>query len=414
MSFTYTGFDLAGKAVSGVVEASAPSEAMESLRRKGIFAVEIHPGEASKMVRSAGRSLSKPGKVSLRELSQLFRQLAILVSTKTPLVQAIDVAERQAPEGTLKSVLTDVRHRVEQGEAFSSALAAHPRTFDPICRSMVAAGESAGLLDQMLKAIAALTRQQMNVRRSIVGALTYPGILITVSFAVIIVLLVVVLPQFSELFDSLQTPLPPSTKLLIALSDILRGYWYLIAPGAIGLVVAAVLYLKSDAGWAMLDGVLLNAPRVGSIRRSFAQARMTRLLGTLLESRVNLLEALRLTRESLHSAAYIALLQNCEDAVQRGQALADSIDDPKLISPAVREAIASGERSGHVGPVLLQVAEFLDEDNEQFLKMLSALIEPAVLTIMGALVGGVAISMFLPMFDLAANAGGGPVGGATP
>ncbi|MBX3380360.1 MAG: type II secretion system F family protein [Phycisphaeraceae bacterium] len=410
MSFTYEGFDIAGKAVSGAIEASAHAEAIESLRRRGIFAVQVQEdsGRAAGAPNAKRFTRASSGKVTLRELSQFFRQLSILVATKTPLVQALEAIEKQSPDGGLRTVLSDVRLRVEQGETFSSALAAHPRAFDPICRSMIAAGESAGLLDQMLKSLAALARQRMNVRRSVVGALTYPGILITVSFGVVIVLLVSVLPQFSELFDSLQTPLPPTTQFLIALSEILRGYWFAIAPGAIVLITAIVLWLKSDSGWAIFDAFLLKTPRFGPVRRSFAQAGLTRLLGTLLESRVNLLDALRLTRESLTSAAYINLLLRCEAAVEKGQPLAESIGDPNLISPSVKEAIASGERSGQIGPVLIQVADFLDEDNDQFLKILSALIEPIVLTIMGVLVGGVAISMFLPMFDLAANAGGGP------
>ncbi|MBX3390023.1 MAG: type II secretion system F family protein [Phycisphaeraceae bacterium] len=409
MSFNYTGYDGAGNAVSGAIDAGAAAEAVEMLRRRGIFGAQVNPGSARGASATIGRKKAGTGgKVTLRDLSQFFRQLSILVSTKTPLVQALDALEKQATEDGLRNVVCDLRERVERGETFSSALAAHPRAFDPICRSMVAAGESAGLLDQMLKSLAALARQQMNVRRSIVGALTYPGILITVSFGVIIVLLVSVLPQFSEMFDSLQTPLPPSTQLLIELSEILRGYWYVLAPGFAAFVAMIVLWLKSDAGWAMMDAALLRLPRFGPVRRSFAQARLLRLLGTLLESRVNLLEALRLTRESLTSAAYIDLLVRCEASVEKGEPLADSIGDASLVSPSVKEAIASGERSGQVGPVLLQVADFLDEDNEQFLKILSALIEPIVLTIMGLLVGGVAISMFLPMFDLAANAGGGP------
>lgn len=409
MSFHYTGYDGAGNAVSGAIDAGAAPEAIELLRRRGIFGAQVNPGAGrAGPVVAARKKSGRGGKVTLRDLSQFFRQLSILVSTKTPLVQALDALEKQATEDGLRNVVHDLRERVERGETFSSALAAHPRAFDPICRSMVAAGESAGLLDQMLKSLAALARQQMNVRRSIVGALTYPGILITVSFGVIIVLLVSVLPQFSEMFESLQTPLPPSTKVLIELSAILRGYWYFLAPGFVALVAMIVVWLRSESGWAMLDSALLRLPRFGPVRRSFAQARLTRLLGTLLESRVNLLEALRLTRESITSAAYVGLLLRCEASVEKGEPLAESIGDPSLVSPSVKEAIASGERSGQVGPVLLQVADFLDEDNDQFLKVLSALIEPIVLTIMGLLVGGVAISMFLPMFDLAANAGGGP------
>ncbi len=407
MNYAYSGFDTSGRAVAGAIDAPGHADAIEALRRQGIFAVRVHAKVESAAPGNASPS-RRPGAVSLRDLSQFFRQLSILVSTRTQLVQALECLETQAPEGSLRTVLGDIRRRVEQGESFAAALAAHPGTFDPICRSMVAAGESAGVLDQMLRSLADLARQQMNVRRAVVGALTYPAILISVSFAVIIVLLVTVLPQFAEMFDSLQTPLPPTTEFLIILSRFLRGNWYILLPAAIGLVFAAFTWLRSDAGWSAFDSMLLKAPRVGPVRRSFALARMTRLLGTLLDSRVNLLDALRLTRDSLSSSAYIKLLADCEASVEKGLPLADSIGDPALVSPAVKEAIASGERSGQIGPVLLQVADFLDEDNEQFAKVLSALIEPVVLTIMGILVGGVAVSMFLPMFDLAANAGGGP------
>lgn len=406
MSYAYSGFDAGGKPVQGAIDAPGHSEAIEALRKQGIFAVNVQA--KSDTGRSGNVSSGSRRGASLRDMSMFFRQLAILVSTKTPLVQALEVLERQSPEGPWRGVLSDIRRRVEQGESFSVAMAAHPKSFDPICRSMVAAGESGGVLDQMLRSLAALARQRMAVQRGVVGALTYPAILITVSFCVVIVLLVTVLPQFAELFDSLQTPLPPTTQLLITLSEILRHYWGFLLPGSIAFVVASVLWLRSPVGLRVLDKVLVNAPRIGPVRRSFAMAGVTRLLGTLLEARVNLLDALKLTRESLTSDTYAALIGRCEQSVEKGIGLAESIGDPALVSPAVREAIASGERSGQVGPVLLQVADFLDEDNEQFVKMLSALIEPIVLTIMGILVGGVAISMFLPLFDLAANAGGGP------
>ncbi|MBS0192247.1 MAG: type II secretion system F family protein [Phycisphaerales bacterium] len=410
MNYTYSGFDAQGKPIDGVIESTSPAEASEALRKQGIFTVRVQAGgdtphKANALAARGGRG------AGLREISLFFRQLAILVSTKTPLVQALEVLEKQAPEAGWRSVIHDIRRRVEQGESFSAAMASHPKSFDPVCRSMVAAGESGGVLDQMLRSLAALARQRMSVRRGVIGALTYPAILITVSFAVVIVLLVTVLPQFSELFDSLQTPLPPTTKLLIATSDVLRRDWPWLVPAALAGIAAIGFWLRSAAGKRAVDRAVVTLPRIGPIRRSFAMAGVARLLGTLLEARVNLLDALKLTRESLTSDSYASLLAKCEAAVEKGVGLADAINDPLLVSPAVREAIASGERSGQIGPVLLQIAEFLDEDNEQFVKMLSALIEPFVLTIMGVLVGGVAISMFLPLFDLAANAGGG---GAAP
>ncbi|MBY0112670.1 MAG: type II secretion system F family protein [Phycisphaerales bacterium] len=403
MSFVYSGFDASGKAVAGSIDASAPAEAIEALRKRGIFTTAVKAEDDTTSAAALVRGGTKAG---LQDLSQFYRQLSVLMATKTPLLQALVVAEKQTRTPALKSTVADLRKRVEEGESLAAAMASNPRVFDSVARSMVAAGEAAGMLDKMLASLSILVRRQLTIRRQIIGTLTYPVILISVSFCVVIALLVAVLPQFAEMFKSMQTPLPPTTKMLMWVGDVLRQQWMFVIPAAVAAATGLYLSIRSPKGIGRIDAFLVTAPRIGPMRRSFAVAGFCRLLGTLIDARVPLLDAIRLTRESIRCRPYADLLQSAEIAVERGQPLAESLNDERLIDPAVTAAISSGERGGKVGPVLLQVADYLDEDNEQFMKLLSTILEPVVLGVVGALVGGIAISMFLPLFDLAASAGG--------
>lgn len=411
MSFVYSGFDASGKPVSGTVDAAGTAEAIESLRKRGVFTTSVHAAEAGAAA-TAALVRGASGKTGLQDISQFYRQLSVLMATKTPLLQALIVVEKQTRTPSLRATIGELRRRVEEGESLAAAMSADTKTFDSVARSMVAAGEAAGMLDKMLGSLAVLVRRQLTVRRQIVGTLTYPVILITVSFCVVIALLVAVLPQFAEMFKSMQTPLPPTTKLLMWIGDVLRAQWMFVVPSALGLGFGAYRLVRSPRGIGAIDAYLVRAPRIGPMRRSFAVASFCRLLGTLIDARVPLLEAIKLTRESIRCKPYADLLASAEGAVERGQPLAESLADESLVDAGVTAAISSGERAGRVGPVLLQIAEFLDEDNEQFMKLLSTILEPVVLGVVGVLVGGIAISMFLPLFDLAASAGG--PGGGTP
>jgi type II secretory pathway component PulF len=403
MSYAYNGFDAGGKPITGTIDASGAAEAIEALRKRGIFTTSVQAADAG--IANAA-AVVRGGHAGLQDISQFYRQLSVLIATKTPLLQALIVVEKQTKAPSLRATVGELSKRVEEGESLAAAMASNPGVFDTVARSMVAAGEAAGMLDKMLASLAVLVRRQLTVRRQVVGTLTYPVILITVSFCVVIALLVAVLPQFAEMFKSLQTPLPPTTKLLMWIGEMLRAQWMFVVPAALAAGFGLFRLIRSPRGLGAIDAYLVTAPRIGPMRRSFAVASFCRLLGTLIDARVPMLDAIRLTRESIRCKPYADLLLTAEAAVERGQPLADALTNDALVDPAVTAAISSGERSGRVGPVLLQVAEFMDEDNEQFMKLLSTILEPLVLAVVGILVGGIAISMFLPLFDLAATAGG--------
>ncbi len=405
MKLVYSAFDKAGKKITDTLEAASVSEAGDILRRQGLFVTDIR--ESGKGREEAGASGAAPGARKLREISSFMRQLSVLVSTGTPMVEAIGSLEKQLPESPFKVVIQDIRNRVEEGAQFSEALAAHPRWFDPVCRSLVAAGESGGQLDAMLKRLASLLRQQLKVRSTVISAMIYPAVLIFVSIIVLVAMVGFVMPRFEGLFQTLGADLPGSTRLLMDIGTFVRSDWYWILGVLIGVGVGLKLWLGSQAGRLWRDGFILKVPQLGKVVRSLATARITRVLGVLIEGKVPLLDALQLTRESTGNSRYVALVDRAIDMVTRGEPVSSAFVESPLIPKSVSEAVRSGERTGQLGPVLSNLSDFLDEDNEVIVKSIASIIEPVILMGLGVLVGFVALSMFLPLFDLTASAGGG-------
>lgn len=407
MKLVYRAFDAAGKAVQGVVEAPDAAQGAEKLRREGLFVAEIGAQTHARPARRAVRGV-RAGRI--RTLSVFTRQLAVLVSTGTPVVEALRALERQTPEGEWRSTLADIARRVEEGAQLSEALGAHPGWFDAVARSLVAAGEQGGRLDKMLERLAALLRQQQKVHTALVGAMVYPCLLMVVAVGVLGVMIGFVLPRFEGLFQSLGAPLPPTTRVLLSCSDAVRRHWMFLFPGLIAAGFGLWWWMRTPGGQGLMHRAMVRLPGIGKLTRSFATARIARVLGVLLEGKVAMLEALALTKSAAVNSLYVALLARAEEAVIRGENVSAALADPTLVAPALCEAIKSGERTGQVAPVLLNVADFLDEDNEVVVKSLTSIIEPAILIVLGLVVGLVALSMFMPLFDL--TAAGGAAGGA--
>ncbi|GJQ30592.1 MAG: type II secretion system protein F [Phycisphaerae bacterium] len=403
MKFAYTGYDAAGKPVTSVVEAADRDAAAETLKRRGVFVSEIGPPRDATRL-NAGAT-SRPSLRRLDQVSGFLRQLSVLVSTGTPLVEALASLESQQREGPFRAVLRNIRARLEEGVQLSEAMTHHPGYFDGVCRSLVAAGESGGKLDAMLTRLAAFTRQQVRVRKTITGAMVYPCLLIAVAFAVTFAMLGFVLPRFEGLFKSLDTPLPPTTQVLMDLSAFARQYWFAVVGLLVAIPVLVRVYVRTARGRDMVENLMLRLPHLGHLTRGYATARMSRVLGVLLDGKVTLLEAIRLTRQATGLRRFESMLARAEDHVTRGESFSAAINIPALIPPNFVEAVRSGERSGKVSNVLLTLADAMDEDNDLALKTVTGLLEPLILIVLGLVVGGMAISMFLPLFDLTAAGG---------
>jgi len=408
MKLAYRAFDKKGRQVTDVIEAASASEATEKLRGQDLFVADISQTAPSRPTRPK-RTRRRFGTTRrLKNLALFSRQLYVLVHSGVQLADALWALKRQAKDATWRDVITDVRARLEKGLSLSDAMKSHPDYFGTVYRSMIAAGETSGTLATMLERLANLTQRQLHVRSAVQGALIYPILLISVVTVVMSILMVFVVPRFGELFQTLSVPLPPTTSVLISLSEAVRSYWW-----AMGAVMAAAamgvrFYLRTPRGRRAMDSMILRLPPIGGIVRSFANAQIARQLGILMQSHLPVLEALRLTRDSVPNVHYAELMARTEEAVAAGYPISSTFGETDLISPSVYEATRSGEKSGQVGSLLMNLADFLDEENEVTLRSLTSIMEPVLLIVMGIVVGFVALSMFLPLFDITSMTGGAP------
>lgn len=410
MKLTYEGFDASGKAVSGGIDAPDAREAGERLRKQGIFVSSVSVEQATDRTRGTSGKRSK-GRAPkrLHNVSMFTRQLSMLCTAGTPIVQALVALERQTKDTSWREAIGAIRARVEEGASLAQAMEARPAHFDSVTRSLIGAGEAGGQLPAMLQRLSALSRQQLHVRHAVLGALTYPSVLMLIAVNVLILMLVFVLPRFAEMFESLDAPLPPTTAMLMSASAFIRSQWPWVVGGLVACVGGGVAFFRSAQGRVTIDTLLIRTPKFGAITRNVLSARMIRLLGVLVEAKIPLVEAIGLCRAAAGNMHFEALLDRAEDAVTRGEPMSDALSSDRLLPPNVCEAVRNGEASGQIGPVMLSMAEFLDEDNEVTLRALSSIIEPLILVVLGAVVGFVALSMFLPLFDLTAmTQPGGP------
>ncbi|MEM1184964.1 MAG: type II secretion system F family protein [Planctomycetota bacterium] len=411
MNFRYEAIDPDGANTSGIIAAASAEAARRQLARKSVHALDVKetdelPSDSARTKKRTAGSRVRVGGSKLTHMVGFSRQLALLVSTGTPVTQALLAVEAQTKDEGFRAVVADLRARVESGSSLSDAMVDHGRVFDPVSRSLVQAGESSGTLPAMLDRLSNLTRQQEALSKAVGGALAYPIMLFSVSTIVIIATLVTVVPRFAGMFESLGADIPSSTAALLWLSGAVQMYWWAIVLGIGAVCFSAWRFMGSPKGRQLVHSASLNAPLFGTLVRDLAMARVCRLLGVLITSRVPLLEALTLTREASALEPIRRLVQEAEDSVVDGNALADVLAGSSLVTPSIAAAARSAEASGKLGEVLSSLADHLDEDNQIIVKSLSSILEPVILTILGAVVGVVALSLFLPLFDLTAAAGG--------
>lgn len=412
MKLSYNAVSASGSPVTDVMDASSIDEAMDILRGKGLFVTQIEPEDSTKArakAKSIGsKSLSLKGKTHrLKQVAMFSRQLNVLVATGTPLADGLAALERQVKDEDFRAQITLIREQVEHGSTLHESLGRAPKYFDEVYRNIIKAGESAGALPTMLDRLALLTRKQVQIRSQISASMIYPCLLIVISIAVLAIMLTVVMPRFTGLFESLDVPLPATTQALMAASVFLKTYWWGILIGVIAGAIGLRFAANTPAGKQTVDGLMLKLPAIASVTRSYATARIARLMGVLIECNVPLVDTLQLVRNATGNSRYEKLMRQAEETVISGEPVSNAFADDKLIEPALYEAIRNGEQSGRLSMLMITVADFMDEENDTRLRALTSLFEPLILVFLGVMVGGIAISMFMPMFDLTSMAGAG-------
>lgn len=394
-----------GTTVAEHVEAGDRAAAVESLRQKGLIVLRVDERAGTAPAAEPAAERWYGARVGPRDLILFTRQMTMLLESGTPVVPALEAVAQQTARPVMRQVLHRLRQRVEEGERLSEALQAERRHFDPVFRSMIAAGEATAALPQVFARLCALAQQQQQTRKMIVGALLYPTLLSLLLVGVVAVLLFFVVPRFTQLFAGLRSPLPATTALLFDASHWLMRAWpYLlgaVAVAGVGLGVG----LRLPAARARVDEVLLRLPVVGRLLTRLIFARVVRVWAAMLRCHVPLLETIRQSKESTTNRVILRLLDEVEEAVAGGGRVGQATAATGLADPVIVSALRTGEDNGRLAEAIDFVSEWLDEDNRQLVQQVTRLAEPLLLVVMGLVVGFIAMALFVPLFDLA-TAGG--------
>ena len=399
--FRYKGVTATGKSVKGIRDGDHLRSIQNQLRREGIFPTEIgeQTGKGDKQSRDIDLKRFTRA-VSTRELSVVTRQLATLLHAGVTLIESLGAIVDQTENEQLKLMLSQIKQKVNEGSSLADAMAQHPKAFPELYCNMVRAGESSGALDVVLSRLADFTENQARMRSKVVGALTYPFIMILVGLGIIIMLMVAVIPKISKIFEDQKARLPLPTRVLMGVSYALGHYWWLMLILIVGALFWVRWYIKTDRGQARWDRMLLTLPIAGSILRMLAISRFAKTLATLLSSGVPLLSALAIVRSIVGNSILARAIDSARESIKEGESIAVPLKRSGEFPPVVIHMIAVGERSGQLEEMLNSVADSFQEQAETRISALTTLLEPLMIVFMGGAVGFIVFSILLPIMQL--------------
>jgi type IV pilus assembly protein PilC len=354
-------------------------------------------------VREAPKQLSfkmPGGGVKTRDVVIFTRQFATMINAGLPLVQSLSILAQQTENKTLKDVTKAVVYDVEAGNTLADALAKHPKAFTGLYVNMVAAGEAGGILDTILLRLATFLEKNDALVRKVKGALVYPAVIITVAIVAVAVLLIFVIPTFSSMFASVNMELPLPTRVVIRASDILTRFWWAIILGAVALVFGFRAYYSTPDGRKNIDGLLLKAPVLGDLLRKSAVSRFTRTLGTLISSGVSILDGLEITAKTAGNRVVHDAVMQSRQSIAGGETIAGPLQASGVFPPMVISMISVGEQTGGLDEMLTKIADFYDAEVDVAVSALLSLMEPVMIVVLGVIVGGMVVAMYLPIFDM--------------
>ena len=394
-TFTYKGTNRAGTAVAGEMAANNKTELQTMLRRQSITPTKMS---------EKGKEFNLPtfgGGVTAKELAVFTRQFSVMIDAGLPLVQCLEILASQQENKVFQKVLIGTRGAVEGGSTLSTAMKQYPKVFDPLYSNMVEAGETGGILDTILQRLSTYIEKNVKLKRAVKSALVYPIGVLTIAGAVITLLLWKVVPIFATLFAGLGVDLPLPTKIVIALSNFVGSiFGLLILVAVIGIILALKAWYGTAQGRMVMDTLVLKLPVIGILMRKIAVARFTRTLGTLISSGVPILEGLDITAKTSGNAVVEKALFQVRKSLEEGKSLTEPLKECEVFPGMVTQMISVGEQTGAMDAMLSKIADFYEEEVDAAVKDLLTALEPVMIVFLGVVVGGVVISMYLPLFSL--------------
>jgi type IV pilus assembly protein PilC len=404
-TFAYSGRTRAGQNVTGERMADSMEAAVAALRRDQILVTQINPVKE----KAAAKTVKKQGgkKVDPKNLAVFTRQFSVMIDAGLPLVQCLEILGTQEEDKNFSEVILATRGDVEGGASLADAMSKHPKTFDPLFTNMIAAGEAGGILDTILKRLATYIEKAVKLQSQVKSAMVYPIAVVVIATVVVGVILWKVIPTFANLFAGLGAELPLPTRIVIGLSNNLVRFGPFMIVGFFVAGFAFRQYYATDKGRHVVDNLVLKLPVLGPLMRKIAVARFCRTLSTLLASGVSILEALDITAKTAGNAIVEDAIYTTRRSIERGETIAAPLRETAVFPPMVVQMIGVGEATGALDTMLSKIADFYEEEVDVAVAGMLTLLEPLMIAVLGGVVGGIVIAMYMPIFSLISELTGG-------
>jgi len=396
-TYVYRVRDRAGKIASGQLESDSPTAVVTKLRQMGYIVLEVK--EQAK-AQSLGQIELFKQKVKIKDVAVFCRQFATMINSGLALTRALAILSEQTENKTLAKIISEVQADVEAGQTLSEALAKHKKVFSDLFINMVKAGETGGVLDVVLLRVAEHFEKEMALKSKIKSAMTYPVLMFIMSIVMVVVMITFVVPVFVNMFASLGGELPLPTRMLIAASNFMRGFWYLIIAAALGIRYGLRAYKRTPQGKLVFDQIKLRLPVFGSLTTKLAIGRFSRTFSTLVASGVPILQSLDIVADTANNEVISRAVRATRASIKEGETIAEPLAKAPVFPPMVVQMIAIGEETGALDTMLAKIADFYEQEAGALVESITSLIEPLMIAFLGVVIGGIIISLYMPMFNL--------------
>lgn len=396
-TYAYKVRDRSGKIATGSLDSDSPAAVTTKLRQMGYIVLDVKEQAAAK---SFGQIEIFKQKVKVKDIAVFSRQFATMINSGLALTRALAILAEQTENKTLAGIISQLQADVEAGQTLSEALAKHKKVFSELFINMVKAGETGGVLDVVLLRVAEHFEKEMALKSKIKSAMTYPVLMFIMSIIMVVVMITFVVPVFVNMFASLGGELPLPTRMLIAASNFMRGFWYLLIAGAIGLRYALRAYKRTAQGRLFFDQLKLRLPIFGNLTTKLAIGRFSRTFSTLVASGVPILQSLDIVADTANNEVISRTVRDTRSSIKEGETIAEPLAKSPVFPPMVVQMIAIGEETGALDAMLVKIADFYEQEAAVMVESITSLIEPLMIAFLGVVIGGIIISLYMPMFNL--------------